>query len=71
MDDIRRETREIENTEQQLLGTRSREVQRDERRIIAVALGTTLFSTLFRLGIAMGRQRLLRYTGRMTSVNQD
>ena len=60
MDRIRGVTNEVEAAEQQLLNQRSAEVKQDEHRIVAIAIVTTVLSTLLRILIALGRQRLLQ-----------
>ena len=58
MDSIRIVTRDIQASEAQLLSERTTEVQKDERRIVAIAIATTFLSTLFRIGIAVWRRRV-------------
>lgn len=61
MDDVRRETSEIVRAEQNLLSKRSLEVQRDEHRLVLIAIGTAIISTLMRFGVAVWRQHLLNH----------
>jgi CHASE3 domain sensor protein len=56
MDRIRTVTRQIKQSEEQLLTAGSTEVHHDEQRIIVIIILTTLFSTLLRVAIAAWRQ---------------
>jgi CHASE3 domain sensor protein len=56
MDRIRAVTRQITQSEEQLLTARSVEVHHDEQRIILIIILTTLVSTLLRVAIAAWRQ---------------
>jgi methyl-accepting chemotaxis protein len=56
MDRIRAVTRQIKQSEEQLLTVRATEVHQDEQRIIVIIILTTLFSTLLRVAIAARRQ---------------
>jgi len=56
MDRIRAVTRQITQSEEQLLTARSVEVHDDEQRIILIIILTTLVSTLLRVAIAAWRQ---------------
>ena len=66
MDSIRTVTQEIQNSEEQLLTARLAEVRRDEQRIIAIILLTTIFSVLLRIAVAAWRQRVARAQGSPT-----
>jgi CHASE3 domain sensor protein len=57
MDRIRALTRQIKQSEEQLLAARSTEVHHDEQRIIVIIIVTTLLSTLLRFALAAWRQR--------------
>jgi CHASE3 domain sensor protein len=56
MDRIRALTRQIKQSEEQLLTVRATEVHQDEQRIIVIIILTTLLSTLLRVAIAAWRQ---------------
>jgi methyl-accepting chemotaxis protein len=60
MDRIRAVTRQITQSEKQLLTARTVEVRRDERRIIVIIILTTLVSTLLRVAIAAWRQSAMK-----------
>ena len=60
MDRIRAVTRQITQSEEQLLTARTVEVHHDEQRIILIIILTTLVSTFLRVAIAAWRQRTTR-----------
>jgi|SRR5271170_5408255 len=63
MDRIRAVTRQIKQSEEQLLTVRATEVHQEEQRIIVIIILTTLLSTLLRVAIAASRRGASKAAG--------